>query len=243
MEIFIRTNNQVLNHRDSFPEGWYTLEWDFKGAFQIEKGTECTPVIRQSCSYMESLEIAFSSMWLECRACKDKVICQRGEEEEEEAEEKEEKIHMYVETGCSQIVRDLISLFKMIWVCFALFLTWQLEESFNETHILEQYRKQCWGCRLYEENIRPGWGSKEAVTIMQSFAGTAFEGWITQSTWKLPGQSASAGWASSCTPKDAGLIPHQGPCLGCKFDPQMGHVQKAIDHCFSHPSLSQHVLR
>ena len=33
--------------------------------------------------------------------------------------------------------------------------------------------------------------------------------------------------------KVAGLIPSQGTCLGCRPGPQLGHVQKVGDRCFS----------
>ena len=37
----------------------------------------------------------------------------------------------------------------------------------------------------------------------------------------------------SVKPKVAGLIPSQGTCLGCGFNPWSGHMREAIDRCFS----------
>ena len=46
------------------------------------------------------------------------------------------------------------------------------------------------------------------------------------------------GWLKHCplNPKVTGAIAGQGTSLGCRFSPQMGHVQEATDGCFS-PSL------
>lgn len=50
--------------------------------------------------------------------------------------------------------------------------------SLNEIHILKQNRKQCWACRLYEEDIKPRWGGKEVVAIIHVIVYIAIEGWI-----------------------------------------------------------------
>ena len=44
-------------------------------------------------------------------------------------------------------------------------------------------------------------------------------------------------WLGIVLQKVAGSIPSQGTCLDCRFSPRLGHVQAAIDCCFS-PSLS-----
>ena len=33
--------------------------------------------------------------------------------------------------------------------------------------------------------------------------------------------------------KVVGSIPHHGTYLGCRFDPQLGHIREAIDQYFS----------
>ena len=46
-------------------------------------------------------------------------------------------------------------------------------------------------------------------------------------------------WLEHCPihQKIVGLIPVQGICLGCRFDPRLGQVQEATNRCFSHTDM------
>ena len=58
---------------------------------------------------------------------------------------------------------------------------------------------------------------------------------------KLSGLSLAGwfSWLEHCPihQKIVGLIPVQGICLGCRFDPRLGQVQEATNRCFSHTDM------
>ena len=76
-------------------------------------------------------------------------------------------------------------------------------------------------CNLLVYRTTPQWSHLARTFLDSSRKDIALAGWLS---W-LEHHPAHE--------KAAGLIIHQGTCLGCKFDPWLGCIQEATHWCFS----------